>query len=575
MAFTNAQMAQAFGDELDLSPEQVEALEMAFDQWAIGGARLPAWSRLATDVSLFNNAAVAMVHDWYGGTAAGGPNGDGLYPLMNSDGEIFYVPSPARVAADLTGFEPMGTLASTSDLPASGSPGDLWIVAGNAWGWNNRLAAWRNLGPFRGATGASAKQIVINAGLLPAGAADAAFATWLANAQIAAVQPSVDAAEAAALAAQGDAAATAADRSAVAVSRDAAASSATASAGSATAAAGSATAASVSASGASASAVDALAAVANAEEARDDAVAAKGSAEAAATATAADRLATDGDRTAVAADRAAAATAATTATGAASTATDAATTASGAASTATAAAGTATAAAADADADRIAAAAARADALAAQAAAELARDAAAEIVGGDFLTETAANALYRKLSDALAVSDITGLSSALAAKATPADITAAINALVAGAPAALDTLKELADALEDNDDALAALVLLVGEKADKSTTYTKTEVEGLLPLPWHSVTAAYTATANDQVLANTSAGAWSLTLPATAGVVRVRDAAGTWATNSLTVIGSIRGSTGNLVCDVSSALEFVRHSSAGDWIVSKANGVAA
>lgn len=45
--------------------------------------------------------------------------------------------------------------------------------------------------------------------------------------------------------------------------------------------------------------------------------------------------------------------------------------------------------------------------------------------------------------------------------------TAAIDALVAGAPEALDTLKELADKLIDQDDALAALVSGLGEKLGK------------------------------------------------------------------------------------------------------------
>lgn len=46
-----------------------------------------------------------------------------------------------------------------------------------------------------GPQGLSAKQIVINAGLLPPGATDAQFATWLADSQIDKVQPLVDAAE--------------------------------------------------------------------------------------------------------------------------------------------------------------------------------------------------------------------------------------------------------------------------------------------------------------------------------------------------------------------------------------------
>lgn len=48
------------------------------------------------------------------------------------------------------------------------------------------------------------------------------------------------------------------------------------------------------------------------------------------------------------------------------------------------------------------------------------------------------------------ISNVDGLQSALDAKATPADITTAINNLVDGAPTALNTLNELAAALADN-----------------------------------------------------------------------------------------------------------------------------
>jgi hypothetical protein len=47
-------------------------------------------------------------------------------------------------------------------------------------------------------------------------------------------------------------------------------------------------------------------------------------------------------------------------------------------------------------------------------------------------------------------------------------ITAAINALVDGAPAALNTLNELADELSDNDNAIAALTTLIGTKLNTS-----------------------------------------------------------------------------------------------------------
>lgn len=68
----------------------------------------------------------------------------------------------------------------------------------------------------------------------------------------------------------------------------------------------------------------------------------------------------------------------------------------------------------------------------------------------------------------IAQADVSGLVSALAGKATPTDITNAINALVNGAPAALDTLKELADrfATEDSDQAFLTAALALRLRID-------------------------------------------------------------------------------------------------------------
>ena len=52
----------------------------------------------------------------------------------------------------------------------------------------------------------------------------------------------------------------------------------------------------------------------------------------------------------------------------------------------------------------------------------------------------------------------------------------AINALVAGAPGALDTLKELADKLADDDDALAALTTAIAAKASQAALNTLASV---------------------------------------------------------------------------------------------------
>ena len=81
-------------------------------------------------------------------------------------------------------------------------------------------------------------------------------------------------------------------------------------------------------------------------------------------------------------------------------------------------------------------------------------------------------------------------------------------------------------------------------------------------------TANYTAVSNDGVLTNTTAGAFTVTLPASpsnGAQVIVADAAGTWGTNNLTV-----GRNGNniadlaqdLVCDISGvSVQFVYNSS--------------
>ena len=153
MAITNAEMAAAWGDLLGLTPEKITELAGLLDQWALGGARLATLARLTTDVSTFNDAAIRMVHDWYGGAADGGPNGDGLYPLMNSDAEVFLLPSPAKIMAGVSGLDPKGELASTGDLPETGAQGDLWVIGGAAWVWSVSAGAFVNMGPFRGPQG--------------------------------------------------------------------------------------------------------------------------------------------------------------------------------------------------------------------------------------------------------------------------------------------------------------------------------------------------------------------------------------------------------------------------------------
>lgn len=65
----------------------------------------------------------------------------------------------------------------------------------------------------------------------------------------------------------------------------------------------------------------------------------------------------------------------------------------------------------------------------------------------------------------IAQADIDGLTASLAGKATPADITTAINNLVAAAPGALNTLDELAAALGDDANFASTMTTALGQKA--------------------------------------------------------------------------------------------------------------
>lgn len=79
---------------------------------------------------------------------------------------------------------------------------------------------------------------------------------------------------------------------------------------------------------------------------------------------------------------------------------------------------------------------------------------------------------------------LTALQDLVATKAEAASIgpaiASAIDALVAGAPTALDTLKEVADKLADNDDAVAAIMASLATKANAANVYSRATVDGLL-----------------------------------------------------------------------------------------------
>lgn len=97
----------------------------------------------------------------------------------------------------------------------------------------------------------------------------------------------------------------------------------------------------------------------------------------------------------------------------------------------------------------------------------------------------------------------------LATKATPADITAAINALVAGAPAALDTLLEIANRLATDESAVTALTGTVAGKMAIATYDTNANgiVDAAESAPWSGITGkptTFTPAAHTHVIADTT-----------------------------------------------------------------------
>ena len=95
---------------------------------------------------------------------------------------------------------------------------------------------------------------------------------------------------------------------------------------------------------------------------------------------------------------------------------------------------------------------------------------------------------------------------------TKTEIDEKVSGLINGAPETADTLKELADLISENEDAVGLLNAAIGNKANKATTlagygiedaYTKTEVDGKIPnvsgkadkattLAGYGITDAYT-----------------------------------------------------------------------------------
>lgn len=102
-----------------------------------------------------------------------------------------------------------------------------------------------------------------------------------------------------------------------------------------------------------------------------------------------------------------------------------------------------------------------------------------------------------------------------------------------------------------------------------NTTLTNAKFAGSVGLnPWTTKTTAYTAVAGDRISADTSGGAFTITLPSAPTdytEVTFADHEGDWKTNNLTIArngSNINGLAENLVCDVSEKQIVLRYEGA-------------
>ena len=147
-----------FHDGVTTKAEAVTALQAELPKFAKGGASVATAAQLSAAAVTTLNTYLREAVDWYAGTVDGGPSSDGYYPLTDSAGNEYLLPSPARLISDLAGVTPKGTVASTGDLSSSGNTvGDFYIVesgtsdSNHAYGWTG--AAWVDLGPYQGPKG--------------------------------------------------------------------------------------------------------------------------------------------------------------------------------------------------------------------------------------------------------------------------------------------------------------------------------------------------------------------------------------------------------------------------------------
>jgi predicted RNA-binding protein Jag len=132
----------------------------------------------------------------------------------------------------------------------------------------------------------------------------------------------------------------------------------------------------------------------------------------------------------------------------------------------------------------------------------------------------------------------------------------AINDLIGGAPETLDTLQEIATALNDNPEVLDLFLT----KSSASATYaTKEELELFSSEEFLIKSESYIAEVGDVVFVNSASGSYTITLPLLPTLgdkVRVVDLSKNAEINNITILrngSNINGEPSNFVIDINNA----------------------
>ncbi|MGR6906152.1 pyocin knob domain-containing protein [Lysinibacillus sp. BSL11] len=73
---------------------------------------------------------------------------------------------PGQNGKDGTSINPLGELQSEDELPSTGLPGDMYMIYGDMYIWQENTNTWKNVGPIQGPKGKSAYDLAVEKGFV-------------------------------------------------------------------------------------------------------------------------------------------------------------------------------------------------------------------------------------------------------------------------------------------------------------------------------------------------------------------------------------------------------------------------